>query len=133
MSHTIAWCHDECEQDDEGNCFEDMRCHPHGTVVCTDPECFHRNTCNGACETITDCGGNCDDNEQDPIYAHSDPGVPHDDYGHPLAKGECNVVLFTQWSEDLAEDYDGDEPLTYTDGPIEVTWEGEFYSWQYAS
>lgn len=64
-----------------------------------------------------------------PLPLH--PAEPHCTNGHPLKDvGECFVL---QWlnndPEQTRDDADGD----YHDGPIDVEWDDDYYTWSYTS
>lgn len=126
MTHTITWDHARCCDEDD----PDGICQPDARVQCDAPDGWCRRFCINGCEVWSECDGDCDD--QDPMFTHADPGVMHDDHGHTLRLGECNVTLFLEDDAFIDESYLGDGNPEYHDGLIEVEWQGEYYGWRYA-
>jgi len=123
MTHSVTWDHSDCEHADDP---DEHDCTPRGSITCNDPT----GSCRKHCQTTE--YGSCKDGwnycENDCLgYDHVDPGVEHCTNGHPLVLGECNAVLF------IEEDVEGCGPRvpTYFDGPIEVEWVGDGYTWTY--
>jgi hypothetical protein len=52
--------------------------------------------------------------------------------GHELVDyGKCNAAEWITDCGSLEEMYSGKDLRPLKDGPVEVTWEGDYYSWRY--
>lgn len=153
--HYVTWLHDRCEHSDDPT---EHVCQPDGVVTCQAEgpgEIYCRYICRigkddphpYSCEEgwsfcsqaslhlpgadalapfIAGSVVNADGEDM-----HQDPGVPHCTNGHVLVVSSCNVL---DWlNEGDMEETFADPTYTYHyDGPIDVTWEGDFYEWTYA-
>lgn len=118
--HSVTWNHSGCEHEHD-DCtpeprFECLVPVPDPLTVCCRVGCEE-------CETYSDCDA-CVPGDTEEGH----PEAPHCDRGHPLRSYlECQALLFLTDDPSSIEYADGD----YHDGPIEVEWDGEYYTWFY--
>lgn len=145
-NHAVTWDHSGCDH-------EDNWCRPEATFTCNaPPDALCVNSCHECddiwflCSGGEQCEEECaeqtadNDEEDDPVPPH--PTERHCTHGHlitPNWKGECYAVLSLHYNggavswNDAEDQYDGDEPMSVRDGPVDAIPQGdEGVTWHYA-
>lgn len=128
-NHRVVWDHSYCDHAEDD-------CSARGDITCdatqaAEPHADCRWFCDG-CEVFRLCEtpSGCD-------YCHRDAPspvtFPHCAQGHALVwHDHCNYQAWLT-DDDVTETGPVDLPGIRQDGLIEATWEGDYYTWDYAS